>query len=631
MKTTTQLPASLSRTLHRSGWLLLFPLLASSLSAQVTGPELTIQHSTSGTCLLTWSDTTNQHVVLSTTNLLANPWIPRLESVAEAVGTHHMTVAAPHPTEYFTLTQGYRFEDDFEDGIADGWILTCPDPSFQPLVNLDVTNGQLRVRGSYSGNRTVYCVNTNVLMADYVASIDILDWADGSGNAPHFGIVARREPNFLSTASTFYLGAATVKATASPPQSSLWTYKWYGTGGAFGSSLRFQPKLDPVIDYRLVYRVLGGEATVELYDLANWGAPIATTVGIDSTPPLAFGWPGFVVNDTGGSGTLDVTVDNFRAVGTAPSQAAAPDFSLTGYATIGSGTTGGEGGPTVTVNDQSNFVFHVGQTTPYVVQVEGTINLGTNYVRVRDNTTIVGLGTDATLIGNPIVQGNTNVIIRNLTLTNPGDAGDGDGLTLDSCLNVWVDHCTFVDCADGSLDIKRAADWVTLSWCKFHYTFDSGHNFVSLVGHSDDNGDQDAGKLHVTFHHNWWSNLCRQRMPRVRFGRVHCYNNYYNAFGNDYCVRVALECEVLMENNYFQNVHAPWAYYTLTGQTPGKVWEQGTNILVNVTGYFPGTDTLSAEPNGLNPPPYPYSPDAVGGLWAGVTSHAGAGRGPFAP
>jgi len=303
------------------------------------------------------------------------------------------------------------------------------------------------------------------------------------------------------------------------------------------------------------------------------------------------------------------------------------------YATVGSGTTGGAGGPTVTVNNLTDFEFYADNSTgPYIVLVQGTINLGSSNVRVRDNKTIIGVGNNATLVGDLKVFRNNNVIIQNITFTNPGGVGDGDGLTLQLCENIWVDHCTFVDCDDGSLDITHAADWVTVSWCHFYYTNPANdHRFSNLVGHSDSNAGEDAGKLHVTFHHNWWGQLVHERMPRVRFGRVHCFNNYYNSPGNNYCVRVALECEVLMENNYFKDVDEPWQYFTDTGQTPGKVREQGTNEYVNVTGYFPATDTLTAEANGLNPPPYSYTLDVAAGIPNSVTNNAGAGKGPFAP
>lgn len=310
-----------------------------------------------------------------------------------------------------------------------------------------------------------------------------------------------------------------------------------------------------------------------------------------------------------------------------------------GYATLNGGTTGGAGGPTVTVNNTADFVRYVGTNTPHVILVSGTINLGSSNVRVRDNKTIIGLGTNATLVGDLKVFGNNNVIIRNLIFTNPSGAGDSDGLTLQECLNVWVDHCTFVDGDDGNLDISHGADWVTVSWCHFYYTNPSAsHRFSNLVGHSDNNAGEDAGKLHITFHHNWWGQLVHERMPRVRFGRVHLYNNFYNTPGNNNCIRAAIGSEILVENNYFDTVKNVWELYRTSGPD-GKVFASN-NIEVNTTWaagddsnsiQIPGTDVLSNEPNGLNPLPYSYSLDAASLVPNLVTNGAGVGKGPFAP
>jgi len=384
--------------------------------------------------------------------------------------------------------------------------------------------------------------------------------------------------------------------------------------------------------------------------LAGQNAPF--TVVASGSSPLAFQWyfedapitgataSSYTVTaaTTNDAGNYHVVITN--SVGSVTSVVASlsvvpvpaagvPD----GYATLGAGTTGGAGGPTVTVSTFEDFEFYVDNTSgPFVVLVQGTINLGGSNVRVRDNKTILGLGTNATLVGDLKVDGNNNVILRNLNFTNPGGAGDKDGLTLQDCLNVWVDHCTFYDAADGNLDITHGADWVTVSWCRFFYT-DAGadHRFSNLVGHSDNNAGEDSGKLHVTFHHNWWGALCHERMPRVRFGRIHSYNNFFNAPGNNYCIRAALDSQVLLENNYFLDVHNPWEVYVTTGTT-GLVSavnniEIGTSFSVgddSNTVLVPGTDEVFA-------PAYGYTLEPAADVPGAVTNLAGAGKGPFAP
>jgi pectate lyase len=361
---------------------------------------------------------------------------------------------------------------------------------------------------------------------------------------------------------------------------------------------------------------------------------IATAYTVTNVQPTNVG--GYYVLITNSLGSVTSLVANLAVV--AIPAVGVPD----GYATLNDGTTGGAGGPTVTVSTLEEFEFYLDdEAGPCVILIQGTINLGGSNVRVRDNKTIIGLGNNATLVGDLKVDGNNNVIIRNLTFTNPNGAGDKDGLTLQDCRNVWVDHCTFVDCDDGSLDISHGADWITVSWCHFYYTNPTAdHRFANLVGHSDSSSAEaeDTGKLHVTYHHNWWGQLVHERMPRVRFGRVHVYNNFYNSPGNNNCIRAARDSEILVENNYFDSVKNVWELYRTEG-LDGKVFAVG-NIAVNTTWaagddsnsiQIPGTDILSNDTNGLNPLPYAYALDAAAGIPGVVTNNAGVGKGPFAP
>jgi len=305
MKTHAQTLRSSSETPSRLGWLLLIPLLATSLLAQ-TGPELTIQHSTNGTCLLNWPVTTNDYVVLSATNV-GGPWEPCLNRIAEAAGMCRMNATLAHETEYFRLVEGYY--DDFEDGDLEGWRHYCLDPSFQNSVNVDVTNGQLRIHGTWSGERQTYCLYTNLTLANYVASVDILDWADALGNRMLCALLMRWETGIVTTNRQHYYGGVTVRETDSPPQSSIWLFKWWGTGGGSAGE-EWLPRIHPANDYRLVCHVVGGQATAELYDLTDLSNPLETVTGTDGSP-LPSGWSGIFANDKGYYGLLDVTFDNF--------------------------------------------------------------------------------------------------------------------------------------------------------------------------------------------------------------------------------------------------------------------------------------------------------------------------------
>ncbi len=53
---------------------------------------------------------------------------------------------------------------------------------------------------------------------------------------------------------------------------------------------------------------------------------------------------------------------------------------------------------------------------------------------------------------------------------------------------MWIDHNDLSNAHDGLTDVKRASDFVTISWNHFH-----DHDKTALLGHSDDNAAEDLG------------------------------------------------------------------------------------------------------------------------------------------
>jgi len=212
-------------------------------------------------------------------------------------------------------------------------------------------------------------------------------------------------------------------------------------------------------------------------------------------------------------------------------------------------------------------------------------------IQVPSNTTIIGLGKDAKIVkGNLMLGAKTeNVIIRNIAFEDafdyfpawePGDSfqmseeypgctdvfvdpktgpqmcrggrwnSQYDLISIAGAKRVWIDQNTFSDGDrpdsmfppvfpfphnemsqkvqhhDGAIDITHGADLITISNNHF-----KDHDKLMLIGHSDSN-KSDAGKLRVTLRHNLFENV-GQRMPRVRYGKIHSYNNYFvgDAYG----------------------------------------------------------------------------------------------------
>lgn len=205
-------------------------------------------------------------------------------------------------------------------------------------------------------------------------------------------------------------------------------------------------------------------------------------------------------------------------------------------------------------------------------------------VNVGSNTTLVGLpGAKAKILGGNVnLDKVDNVIIRNIEFANtfdyfpqwdPTDGEFGnwnsayDSISVKGSTHVWVDRNTFSDTGglddphhtyfgrkfqqhDGAVDITNASDLVTVSYNYFH-----DHDKLNLVGGSDQN-TADDGKLRITFHHNYFQNV-GQRAPRVRFGQVHVYNNYYvgsakaSTYPSLYFIGVGYKSQIIADNNYF--------------------------------------------------------------------------------
>ncbi|MFB4280467.1 polysaccharide lyase family 1 protein [Nonomuraea sp. MTCD27] len=284
---------------------------------------------------------------------------------------------------------------------------------------------------------------------------------------------------------------------------------------------------------------------------------------------------------------------------------ASADTPLVGWATQGGGTTGGGSAPTTTVSSSSALTSALSSGSAAVIRVSGTISCS-GMLRVASNKTVIG-NSGATISGCGFnVSQASNVIIRNLTFRGWND----DGINVQYSTRVWIDHNSFSNGYDGALDIKRASDYVTVSWNKF-----SSHDKTMLLGHSDGNGSEDRNHLRVTYHHNWFDGT-NQRHPRVRFGNpVHVYNNFYGNVGS-YGVASTQEAGVLVEGNYFENTEDP--FHRGEGSSPAGSLVARNNHFVNSGSGDQGGSVRSI--------PYSYSLDSASSVKSIVTGGAGAGR-----
>ncbi|HEX2854510.1 MAG TPA: immunoglobulin domain-containing protein [Opitutaceae bacterium] len=280
--------------------------------------------------------------------------------------------------------------------------------------------------------------------------------------------------------------------------------------------------------------------------LGVFGGSISFTVGVSGTAPFSYEWsknPGGVLpGET--SATLTITNAQAASLGaysvkvtnafgfaisnpaTLTLAAGLPDsaYNLTGFATLGAGTTGGG-----VIPDTDPRYFKVTNALEFataivlsnktagavkVIEIMNDLDLGWNEIGVAVRTlpstpfrahaapklhpTLIASGVSLVDIkaksGLTIFSANGatirhvnfnlkdtgNIIIRNLKFDEMWewdeatkgdyDSNDWDFITLsngDPATNIWIDHCTFTKAYDGATDFKAGTQYVTFSWCRY--------------------------------------------------------------------------------------------------------------------------------------------------------------------
>jgi pectate lyase len=262
-----------------------------------------------------------------------------------------------------------------------------------------------------------------------------------------------------------------------------------------------------------------------------------------------------------------------------------------------------------------------GGDDPAVIYVSGELSGG---LRVGSNKTIIGLpgaringymligprtASEAANedLGDDQEGGEHNIIVKNLTIQ-----GGEDTVNINYSHHIWLDHLDITDGSDGILDIVRASDFITVSWSKIHYYRGGGHRLASLVGNREDLGPIDTGRLRITFHHNWWGAGITGRQPRVRFGKLHLFNNLHTSNEGGYCVRCGVHANIRSERNIYIGQEA----FDLTNTTEDAVLDTIEDVFINCSGTV-------GKGNGAFTPPYQYRADPTDGLRATLEANTG--------
>lgn len=292
-----------------------------------------------------------------------------------------------------------------------------------------------------------------------------------------------------------------------------------------------------------------------------------------------------------------------------------------GFASMTTGTTGGgtDVGKAITVSSMSALQTAAKGSNAAIILVEpgnysGALSLGSN-------KTIIGKAPGVTITGSIRISGASvsNVIIRNLAVRGEHCSGYEECKSGDDAVymgsgahHIWLDHLDIADGQDGNCDATQGADYITVSWSHFHYTYAKEHSFSNLIAGGDDETIS-VGKLKMTYMNCHWGERVDQRQPRGRFGDIHLLNNYHNTGGGQ-IHGVGKDMALIAENCVYDEKRSIW---TDMGSPRGwkGVGNQGTASDMNTS---KGT---------VFTVPYAYTPMPASAVVAAVTSpNCGAGN-----
>lgn len=206
-----------------------------------------------------------------------------------------------------------------------------------------------------------------------------------------------------------------------------------------------------------------------------------------------------------------------------------------------------------------------------VFEVSGCIELK-SYLSISSYKTIDGRGQRIKITGKGFrLKESEHVIICSIELER-GRGPDCDGIQIKpKSRHIWIDRCSLSEFDDGMIDITRESTDITISRCHF-----SNHNKTILIG-SDPSHTGDRC-IRVTIHHCFFDGT-RQRHPRVRFAKVHLYNNYTRNWGI-YAVCASVESQIFSQCNIYEAGEKKVAFKYLSEKAADKA-EATTGCIIS--------------------------------------------------
>jgi pectate lyase len=509
---------------------------------------------------------------------------------------------------------GPSLQDDFEDGNADGWsksggswsVVTDGSQAFQQSK----VDSELAREFAGSSGWTDYTMQARVRPIAFADSVSVVGIAARSTSSTSFDRLVLLRDGAVQL-QTVHSGAVTVVGAAAL---SVTPGQWY-TLKIVESGTTVSGYVDGALIATGRSQDSKGRVGLQTFHATASFDDVEVTAGATTQPSTT---TATTAATTGPTTTATKTATATAApTPTSPAATTPPATTANALVGFGTGTTGGAGGPTVTVTSIAQLKTEAGSSGAKIIKVSGILTgTGSDQIVVTADKTIVGVGASSGLVGAGLfVKKTHNVIIQNLRISFV--VASTDAIAVQYSDHVWIDHNELFsdtshgkDYYDGLIDITHGSDYITVSWNKLHDHFKG-----SLVGHSDSNASEDTGHLRVTYHHNWFNNV-GSRLPRLRFGTVHAFDNLFeNADTSG--IHCLMYSQCLIQNNVFHNVKLP-VWTTEDSDADGFAVATGND--------YGGQQPVITQVGTFTTPPYPYTLDATSTVTSIVTNGAGTGK-----
>jgi len=178
--------------------------------------------------------------------------------------------------------------------------------------------------------------------------------------------------------------------------------------------------------------------------------------------------------------------------------------------------------------------------------------------------------------------------------------------------NIWINQCTFDDCADECISIAHPSSRKRAHISISHNLFKNSYKGI-LIGNNGNPGDKDeegnslgiyAFQNLVSVYNNRFVNV-KARMPRAQDAIAHVFNNVFENW-DSVGVGAARNSRVMVEENVFRAISQPddpWVEMDKEESADADIWARN-NIFSGVTN--PGEYVTSSFPGQNNDPPWYY-------------------------